>query len=101
MFVQVDMSLMLPHQWFSRMFWEYRPAFMELLFGAYAGRAGLYWDAMAGWDGYPEVLKDGRPDLHRCVPITLHGDGRPITGANSAWSGSADGKQRSPTMTML
>ena len=39
------------------MFWKYRPAFIEPLFGAFVGRAGLYWDAMAGWGGYPEILR--------------------------------------------
>jgi hypothetical protein len=88
-FLQVDTHLMLPHMWFAELFKNYRAAFMDILVGGYVDRLQEFWDDLAPWDGFPEVLKAPGVNLNRAIPLSIHGDGCAIVGSGYAWSGTS------------
>ena len=72
----VPLDFLLPHKLFSCMFHSLPQAFIASVLGGSQANIPKFWEAMKN---HPQVLSKpqlrDRQDLHRVVPIALHGDG--------------------------
>ena len=86
----VEQELWLPHQVFASIFEHYPTAFEAKIQGQH-GEVEKFWAAMQGTPqlvGHPVL---GIPDYNTCaIPLSLHGDGVPITGVGKSWGKSMD-----------
>ena len=86
----VEQELWLPHQVFASIFEQYPTAFEAKIQGQ-AGEVEKFWEAM---QGNPQLVDHpvlDIPGYQSCViPLSLHGDGVPITGVGKSWGKSMD-----------
>ena len=85
---EVPIDFLLPHKLFAAMYQEFPTAFEASLCGGQSGNIAKFWDQMRH---HPFVLArpelQARPDLHKTIPLALHGDG-----VSYMQSGRAGGK---------
>ena len=86
----LDQHILLPHELFAYMWHSQREAFNQFILGP-PGHIEGFWKAMEGnpqLAGHPIRLED---NFHKhTIPLSLHGDGVPITGVGKSWSKSCD-----------
>ena len=79
-------SILLPHVWFSTVFNRYKKAFRERICPSHSSLLN-FWRQM---EDHPQM--HGHPMRNRPnwrnwnIPISLHGDGVPVTGCGKVWS---------------
>ena len=82
--------IILPHAWFSAVFHSYKSAWKEHILPDVA-KLNQFWDDMSG---NPQMVGHNVRSVpnfrSRAIPISLHGDGVPVTGVGKAWSHSAN-----------
>ena len=86
----LQQQVFLPHELFAFMWHEQRKGFEELIAGPH-GHVQAFWRAMVGnpqLQCHPIRNEVGFQD--NVIPISLHGDGAPITGVGKSWSKSCD-----------
>jgi hypothetical protein len=84
-------TILLPHKLFSILYEDFRPEFLRAFLGGDEGNAARFWDAAAGDPQFPEHPMLQQPAVRaRTVPISLHGDGLPVSGCGKAWQKSAE-----------
>jgi hypothetical protein len=80
----------LPHMLFAKMFSETKVAFQERVSGP-PGRIQSFWDEVKATSLFKRHPVQYRRDFStKAIPISLHGDGVPITGIGKSWGRSAD-----------
>lgn len=84
-------SILLPHKLFSILYEDFRPEFLRAFLGGDEGNAARFWAAAAGDPQFPQHPMLLQPAVQaRTVPISLHGDGLPVSGCGKAWQKSAE-----------
>ena len=79
-------KMLLPHELFNSIFENYNDVFQNILVGP-PGGLEKFWETNINHPGM-----EGRPalvDLHKTLPLAMHGDGVPITGLGKIWSKTA------------
>ena len=73
---QVGLNFLLPHKLFASIFNSLPAAFLSSVLGGDEGNVGRFWTTMKH---HPIVVSrpelQSHPDLHKAVPLALHGDG--------------------------
>ena len=81
----VPLDFLLPHKLFATMYHSLPKAFETSILGGDQGNIATFWNAMMG---HPIVKSRpalrGRADLHKVVPIGIHGDGVSYQNVNRA-----------------
>lgn len=83
----IDQPIALPHLMFSALYRESSSVFMQHMIPGGADQVQRFWQSMAGHPalaGHPMVGVPGWQD--KFIPLSLHGDGVPVTGVGKAWS---------------
>ena len=78
--------MLLPHELFNSIFENYNDVFQKQLVGP-PGGLEKFWETNTshpGMEGHPALV-----DLHKTLPLAMHGDGVPITGLGKIWSKTA------------
>lgn len=78
--------MLLPHELFNSIFENYNDVFQNILVGP-PGGLEKFWETNInhpGMEGHPALV-----DLHKTLPLAIHGDGVPITGLGKIWSKTA------------
>ena len=92
MIEQVSLDFLLPHKLFSIMYESFPKAFLASMLGDTETNIPEFWEAMKN---YPQVLTRpqlrDRQDLHKVVPLAIHGDGVARTQAARAAGKSRSG----------
>ena len=73
---EVPLDFLLPHKLFARLFHNLPNAFLSSLLGGDEGNVPRFWNSMMGHPfvkSRPQLQQ--RPDLHKVIPIGIHGDG--------------------------
>ena len=72
----IDLQFLLPHKLFATIYHSFPEAFLSSVLGGDMENCASFWRVMRN---HPNVLRRpqlrGRADLHRVVPIGIHGDG--------------------------
>lgn len=90
-FLEVEHSLLLPHELFHIIYTHHPETFASGILGGGSDTVELFWHSMSDHPGYTEHPVKGRPEHKRkAVPIALHGDGVPVSGVGKSWSKSMD-----------
>ena len=80
-------AMLLPHELFSSIYHNYDLAWKQIMCPGVEALT-TFWNGVAGHpalDGHP--IKNGGPEwMSKTVPLSLHGDGTPITGRGKSWS---------------
>ena len=83
-------SIILPHVWFATMFQKYPHAFKQRVCPSRA-KLLAFWNEMEDhpqMNGHP--MRD-RPNWRSCcIPLSIHGDGVPVTGCGKSWAKTWD-----------
>ena len=80
-----DQAIILPHSLFACMYQEYREGFTERVLGG-AGRIEQFWSEARHspmFQRHPVRRRANYSNL--AVPLSMHGDGTPITGVGKWW----------------
>ena len=83
----IEQTILLPHSLFACLFKYHKKAFLIRMLGGSAGNVKKFWDSMRqhpAIDNHPMKDKDNWETT--TVPITLHGDGMPVSGVGKTWS---------------
>jgi hypothetical protein len=82
-----DQAIALPHMVFAGLFHEDFQTFKDLLLPGGALQLKSYWESM---QRHPALCGHPVTGVHHwqenSIPISIHGDGVPITGVGKAWS---------------
>ena len=79
-----------PHVLFSSMYHEHPASFKDRLCGNDFNNISNFWSEMAA-SGHPAFLHHNMKSTHAAtymtcgIPITIHGDGAPISGLGKSW----------------
>ena len=86
----VAQKILLPHELFAHMWDKERAAFHQLLLGG-DGQLQRFWASMAGSPQFQEhPIHRVENFQDKAIPLSIHGDGVPITGVGKSWSKSCD-----------
>lgn len=89
--IQVSQPMLLPHVLFATLYHNHRERFVEALCGGSVERIPAFWSAMQGSNLYERnPVKTFAGHKERCIPLSIHGDGVPITGVGKSWSKSVE-----------
>lgn len=77
-------KIFLPHEWFATLYHQYPHAWRSTILPSDADLKG-FWNRMAGGHAAMVGMPLDKKDFSVAVPVCLHGDGVPITGAGKAW----------------
>ncbi len=89
--VTIATNILYPHEVFSALFKHHPTAFLERLCGGSIDNVPSFWASMRE---HPNLA--GHPFLSdatyakTCIPLSLHGDGVPVSGIGKPWSKSAE-----------
>ena len=89
--VQRRQRILLPHKLFALIYEHHRENFTQAILGGSADRVRQFWEKMAeNHPGYAaHELRDRNDHMTRCVPLSLHGDGVPISGQGRTYARNA------------
>lgn len=84
-------DVMLPHELFAVMFQHHRDFFVEQLCGGSVGNLPSFWKAMANHPVYDQHPMKQLPNHENVfIPLSIHGDGVPVSGVSRSWAKSAE-----------
>jgi len=84
----VKQQIMLPHHVFASLY-EQRQVFTQRMLGGSAENVPAFWEAMRAHPALIGHAMCGRTDYQRhAIPVSLHGDGVPVTAIGKAWGRS-------------
>ena len=84
-------AILLPHELFSVIYDKHKDVFLQRLCGGSYSNIDKFWTSMGNHPAYPSHPLVSRDDHKtRCVPLSLHGDGVPVTGVGKSWSKSME-----------
>jgi hypothetical protein len=87
----VPFTILFPHEVFAMMYTCHPDQFVKRMCGGSESKVAEFWDGMVL---HPSMVN--HPTLSqvderaRCIPISLHGDGVPVSGLGKAWSRSVE-----------
>ena len=84
-------GLVYPHEIFAALFQFHPAAFLACMLGGAVDRTSSFWSSMKkhpSWALHPELHDPAI--AAKAVPITIHGDGVPVTGVGKPWSRSVE-----------
>ena len=88
--VVAKQAFLLPHVAFSTLYYSHTAAFHESVTGG-VDKLKEFWQTMAGSPRLSKhPVRDRRLYRERAVPISVHGDGVPVTGIGKSWSKSCE-----------
>ena len=88
---QTEHMIIYPHELFATLYQDYPDVFLERILGGDKNNVPKFWEAAKNNPVYQAHPVQKRPrHTHMCIPITVHGDGVPVTGVGKSWSRSAD-----------
>jgi hypothetical protein len=88
--VERQQEFLLPHAVFAEMYSHHHDAFESRIRGA-DGKMATFWSTMEGnpqFERHP--VKDRQGFEQFAVPLSIHGDGVPVTGVGKSWGKSVD-----------
>ena len=77
-------AVLLPHQLFSDIY-HHHPATWEQCILGQPGDLERFWELTSGHPAVTPGMKARRDLTHRCIPLSLHGDGAPLVSRGKAW----------------
>jgi hypothetical protein len=85
--VAVDHPVVFPHLVFAALYRTNRSVFEQHLIPGGVGQVPRLWDSMAGHPALAGHPMTAVPDWQQwCIPLSVHGDGVPVTGIGKAWT---------------
>ena len=89
--VDEDQQILEPHRLFSTLYHKFPKEFNERMVGGPRTRIPEFWEAMADNPAYiSHPMRGIANHLEKAIPISLHGDGIPVTGIGRIWGKSAE-----------
>ena len=88
---KVTHPIMLPHELFATLYSQHRDIFDKVICGGESNPPSKFWTSVAAhpmYESHPAKLRDNH--VHKCIPLTVHGDGVGISGVGKAWQRSID-----------
>ncbi len=82
-------NIMLPHVLFSAMHANYGKAFEKTMLGNCPEQLPKFWQAVRNhpsFQSHPLLSEKNAGWQSRCIPLSLHGDGVPISGIGKVWA---------------
>lgn len=82
--------MLLPHELFAAIYEKSPETFRMRLLGGSQDNISKFWAAMGNHPAMRVLPQAGRPDFtSKCVPLSIHSDGVPVSGIGRSWSRSA------------
>jgi len=93
-FKMVEQGIFWPHEVFAWLYHESRPFFLRHICPS-TDLVQQFWRAMRGHpllESHPmrSRTEPGKEWYRKCVPLSLHGDGVPVTGVGRSWAKTMD-----------
>lgn len=84
-------TILLPHELFATIFTHHSDVFYKSVCGGGVSNVELFWSNMQGHPAYRDHPVRLRTEhLSKAIPLSLHGDGVPVSGVGKSWSQSVD-----------
>ena len=92
--IQVEHDILLPHELFASMYEYYPETFLQRLCNGSVDNLKRFWSAMKKSPPHPAYIhhpmRADKGHESTCIPLALHGDGVPVTGAGRSWQKSLE-----------